>query len=145
MDKYMYLGFMVFAGFMIGFQSPVNALLSRKVGILESSFLSFLGGTIALAVIVFFFGKGRIAGAFEVPCWQLLGGIFGAIVVLNTIVCVPHLGVMPTMIAMIFGNLVISAAIDHFGWFGIGAVPFGWQRFFSFMLMFAGLMLAFKK
>lgn len=145
MGKLMYLSLMVFAGFMIGFQSPINAMLSKKVGILESSFLSFLGGTIALAIIVFLFGKGRVAGALEVPYWQLFGGILGAIVVLNTIICVPHLGVMPTMVAMILGNLVVSAAIDHFGWFGIPVTPFSWQRFLSFILMFAGLMLAFKK
>ena len=145
MEKLSYLFFMVFAGCMIGFQSPVNALLSKKVGILESSFLSFLGGTIALALVVVLFGKGRMAGALEVPLWQLTGGILGAIVVFNTIICVPHLGVMSTMVAMILGNLIISAVIDHFGWFGIAVTPFNWQRLCGFILILLGLAIVFKK
>lgn len=145
MAKLPYLLLMLFAGCMIGFQSPVNALLSRKVGILESSLLSFVGGTLALAVIVLIFGKGNIGGALKVPWWQLIGGLLGAIVVVNTVICVPELGVLTTLTAMIFGNLVIGATIDHFGWFGVPAVPFGWQRLTGFALMLAGILVAFKK
>ena len=119
MEKIFYLGMMIAAGLLFGLQSPINAQLSRSVGVLEGSFLSFLGGTLVLGIAVLLFGKGHVGGVFGVPAWQLVGGLLGATVVFNTILCVPHIGVLPTLMAMILGNLIMGCIIDHFGWFGI--------------------------
>ena len=94
-----------------GLQSPINAQLSRSVGVLEGSFLSFLGGTLVLGIAVLLFGKGHVGGVFGVPAWQLVGGLLGATVVFNTILCVPHIGVLPTLMAMILGNLIMGCII----------------------------------
>ena len=123
---------MIAAGLLFGLQSPINAQLSRSVGVLrEGSFPSFLGGTLVLGIAVLFFGKGHVGGVFGVPAWQLVGGLFGATVVFNTILCVPHIGVLPTLMAMILGNLIMGCIIDHFGWFGIPVNQFTWRRFFG--------------
>ena len=50
MEKIFYLGMMIAAGLLFGLQSPINAQLSRSVGVLEGSFLSFLGGTLVLGL-----------------------------------------------------------------------------------------------
>ena len=52
MEKMIYVALMLGAGLLFGLQSPINALLSRSVGTEEGSFLSFLGGTLALGVLV---------------------------------------------------------------------------------------------
>ena len=108
MEKVLYLLLMLAAGLLFGLQSPINAQLSRSVGVLEGSFLSFLGGTLALGIAMLLFGKGHIGGVFGVPAWQLVGGLLGAAVVFNTILCVPHIGVLLTLMAMILGNLIIG-------------------------------------
>lgn len=145
MEKLAYLALMLAAGLLFGLQSPINALLSRSVGAVEGSFLSFLGGTLALGLLVLAVGRGQLAGVAAVPLWQLVGGLFGALVVLNTIVCVPHIGVLPTLMAMILGNLIMGCVIDHFGWFGIPVTAFTWRRFVGVMLVLAGLLIAFKR
>ena len=61
MEKIFYLGMMIAAGLLFGLQSPINAQLSRSVGVLEGSFLSFLGGTLVLGIAMLFFGKGHVA------------------------------------------------------------------------------------
>ena len=61
MEKIFYLGMMIAAGLLFGLQSPINAQLSRSVGVLEGSFLSFLGGTLVLGIAMLFFGKGMSA------------------------------------------------------------------------------------
>ena len=118
MEKIFYLGMMIAAGLLFGLQSPINAQLSRSVGLLEGSFLSFLGGTLVLGIAMLFFGKGHVGGVF---------------------------GVLPTLMAMILGNLLMGCIIDHFGWFGIPVTLFTWRRFLGVLLVLLGLLIAFKR
>ena len=114
-----YILLMLVAGCMIAMQSPINAALSRTVGVLESSLISFTVGACFLALAVFFFGRGQLSRVAETPPWQWIGGILGAVMVLNTVIAVPRIGALTTVLAMIFGNLVMAAVIDNFGWFGL--------------------------
>ena len=82
----LYIALMVFGGCLVALQSPVNAALSRTVGILESSFVSFAGGTLFLGLAVLFFGRGQLLRLTEAPSWQWIGGVFGAIMVLNSVI-----------------------------------------------------------
>ena len=134
----LYILLMLLAGCMIAMQSPINAALSRTVGVLESSLISFAVGTL-------FFGRGQLPRVTETPPWQWIGGILGAVMVLNTIIAVPRIGVLTTVLAMIFGNLVMAAVIDNFGWFGLPVTPFGWRRLAGFALVLAGLLLVFRR
>ncbi len=141
----LYIALMVFGGCLVAMQSPINAALSRTVGILESSFVSFAGGTLFLGLAVLFFGRGQLVRLAETPSWQWIGGIFGAIMVLNTVIAVPRIGVLTTAMAMIFGNLLMAAIIDNYGWFGLPVTPFGWRRLLGFALVLAGLALVFRR
>lgn len=140
-----YIFLMVLAGGMLAVQSPINAALSRTVGVLESSLVSFAGGTLFLALAVLCLGRGHLACVAETPPWQWIGGILGAIMVLSTILAVPRIGVLATVLAMIFGNLVGAALIDNFGWFGLQVTPFGRQRLLGFALVLAGLLLVLRR
>lgn len=141
----LYIFLMVLAGGMIAVQSPINAALSRTVGVLESSLISFAGGTLFLALAVLFFGRGHLLRVAETPPWQWIGGILGAVMVLNTILAVPRVGVLATVLAIIFGNLVVAAVIDNFGWFGLPVTPFGWRRLLGFVLVLVGLLLVIRR
>ena len=141
----LYILLMLLAGCMIAMQSPLNAALSRTVGVLESCLISFAVGTLFLALTVLFFGRGQLPRVTETPPWQWIGGSLGAVMVLNTIIAVPRIGVLTTVLAMIFGNLVMAAVIDNFGWFGLPVTPFGWRRLAGFALVLAGLLLVFRR
>lgn len=65
--------------------------------------------------------------------------------VFNTILCVPHIGILPTLMAMILGNLIMGYIIDHFGWFGIPVALFTWKCFLGVLLVLLGLLIAFKR
>lgn len=141
----LYVLLMLLAGCMIAMQSPINAALSRTVGVLESSLISFAVGGLFLALAVAFFGRGQLSRVLETPPWQWIGGILGAVMVLNTILAVPRIGALTTVLAMICGNLIMAAVIDHFGWFGLPVTPFGWRRLAGFALVLAGLLLIFRR
>ena len=141
----LYIALMILAGCLTAMQSPINAALSRTVGVLESSFISFACGALFLGLATLFFGRGQIWRVAETPSWQWIGGIFGAIMVLNTIIAVPRIGVLATALAMIFGNLLMAAVIDNYGWFGMPVTPFGWPRLLGFILVLVGLVLVFRR
>ncbi|MFC4769321.1 DMT family transporter [Effusibacillus consociatus] len=145
MQQWIYVGMMIFAGVMIGLQSPINAALSKKVGIYESAMISFSMGTTVLMVIVAFFGKGNLREVVNVPWWQFMGGLLGAIFVTTIIVGVPKVGVTTVMVAVLAGQLSTGLLIDQFGWFGVAPRPIDWQKVAGVVLLFVAILLIFGK
>jgi transporter family-2 protein len=64
MLKLIYLVLPVLGGLMAGIQAPINAGLGKKVGGFEGAFISFFIGTLFLAFIFIFLGKGNILNVF---------------------------------------------------------------------------------
>ncbi|PLR95323.1 hypothetical protein CVD19_15290 [Bacillus sp. T33-2] len=108
---------------------------------LEGAFISFLIGTVALFFLVVFFGKGNLGGMFAVPKWQLLGGLLGALYVSIMVVAVPNIGVAPALVAVIAGQLMFGAVIDHFGLFGGKSIPLDIKKMVAIVLLFVSLFL----
>jgi transporter family-2 protein len=116
-----YLVFAVVAGAMIPFQAGINAQLARWVGSpIGSAFVSFLVGTIALAVIVVLQRKplpspSKLADA---PWWIWIGGLLGAFYVAGSIVAAPKLGAVMLIAAVVAGQSLASLLVDQYGWVG---------------------------
>ena len=131
----------VLGGAAVAFQVQINGGLGKKTGVLEASFISFGIGTLALFFIVLFFGKGHFMAVSTVPKWQLFGGLLGAFYVIVTILIVPKLGVAPTLIAVIAGQILLGAIIDHFGLFGGEIKPIDFKKSAAIVLLFFSLYL----
>jgi bacterial/archaeal transporter family-2 protein len=129
------------AGIALGIQAVVNGGLGKKVGTMEASFISFGIGTAALFFTVLFFGKGNILAISEVPKWQLIGGLLGAIYVFIVILATPKIGVVATLMSVVIGQIVIGAIIDHFGLFGGGKYPLELNKIVAILLMFFSIYL----
>lgn len=145
MPQWAVLGMMVMAGVMIGFQSPINAALSKKVGLFESSFVSFSIGTLTLLLVVLCFGKGNLREVTNVPWWQFLGGLLGAVYVTTMILGVPRIGVTTVMVATLAGQLATGLLIDHYGFFGVQPRPIDWQRLSGLALLMLAIWLIYSK
>ncbi|MBM7693879.1 transporter family-2 protein [Peribacillus deserti] len=132
-------------GIAIAFQAQINGGLGKKAGSIEAAFISFLIGTAALFFVTIFFGKGNMLAAGTVPKWQLLGGLLGAFYVFIMVVTVPKIGVASTFIAVIAGQMIIGAIIDHFGLMGGIKDPISTKKIAAFLLLFVSLYLFNKK
>jgi transporter family-2 protein len=141
MDHWTFVGLVVFAGVMIAFQSPINAALSRDVGVYESAFVSFFVGTVFALSIAIFFGSGSLWNVTRAPWWQLTGGMLGLVVVTALILAVPRIGVTAAMVAILAGQLSTGLLIDQYGWFGVPARPLEWQRLAGVALLFVAIWL----
>ncbi|MYL51823.1 EamA-like transporter family protein [Pontibacillus yanchengensis] len=132
-------------GIAVSVQSSVNGGLGQKVGVFEGAFVSFLVGTVALFLIMLFFGKGNLLQVFQVPKWQLLGGLLGAFYVSTMVLAVPRVGVGAAIFTLITAQLITSSLIDHFGWLGMKQIPLDWQRIAGMGLMIVAILLYTKR
>ena len=131
----------IIGGIAVAIQGQINGGLGKKVGVLEASFVSFSIGTLALLFSVLFFGKGNLLAITTVPKWQLIGGFLGVIYIIIAIFTVPKIGVAPTLVAVIAGQIIMGAIIDHFGLFGGTRNPIDMKKIAAIMLLFISLYL----
>ncbi|ARI77820.1 DMT family transporter [Halobacillus mangrovi] len=129
----------------VAIQSTVNGGLGQKIGVFEGAFVSFLVGTVALFLVMLFFGRGNLLNVFQVPKWQLLGGLLGAFYVSTMVLSVPRIGVAAAIITLITAQLIASSLIDHYGWFGMPQIQLDGQRIAGMVLMIIAVILFTKR
>ncbi|MDN4494725.1 DMT family transporter [Ureibacillus aquaedulcis] len=131
--------FTLIGGITLSAQSSINGTLSRKAGTIETTFLTFLTGTLFLTIFILFFGNGNVLGLLDAPKWQLSAAFLGTMYLLLTVMAVPRIGVIATNIAGIAGQLVIGVVIDHFGWFNSLVIELDMKRVFALLFMVLSL------
>ncbi|MCM3672163.1 DMT family transporter [Mesobacillus maritimus] len=136
--------FTLLGGITLSAQSSINGTLSRKAGTLETTLLTFLTGTLFLAIFIVFFSEGNLLAILEVPKWQLSAAFLGTLYLILTVIAVPKIGVIATSILGIIGQLVIGLFIDHFGWFNSLVIPLDLKRSFALLFMMIALYFVYK-
>jgi transporter family-2 protein len=138
----------VLIGAMMPLQAGINAELTRflKHPFL-GAFLSFAIGTLALIGITLLqgFPTQELKRLPSAPPWLFVGGILGAVFVASSIYLIPRLGATAMIGAFVTGQLLMSIAVDHYGFFGIPSNPVTWSRALGVILLFGGLLLVLKK
>jgi bacterial/archaeal transporter family-2 protein len=136
--------FTLLGGITLSAQSSINGTLSRKAGTLETTMLTFLTGTMFLAIIITFFGQGNLLAILQAPKWQLSAAFLGTLYLLLTVMAVPRIGVIATNISGIIGQLVIGMLIDNFGWFDSLVITLDMKRSFALLFMIIALYFVYK-
>lgn len=138
------LGIVIGSG--MSFQSAVNSQLRNYVlSPYIASMLSFLVGTILLAIVVLSQGLPLFPSVDIIthnPWWIWLGGLCGVIALTGNIIIFPKIGSIETAVMPIIGMIVTSMLIDHFGWFHSTTLPFGLNRFIGVILILLGVIFA---
>lgn len=136
--------FTLIGGITLSAQSSINGTFSQKAGTIETTFLTFLTGTMFLTIFILFFGSGNVLGILEAPKWQLSAAFLGTMYLLLTVMAVPRIGVIATNISGIAGQLVIGVLIDHFGWFNSLVIELDMKRAFAILFMIIALYFIYK-
>lgn len=135
-------------GIAMAFQTAINAQLREHLNSpLQAALLSFLVGTIILALLVSFQSadKPTLSGIAHIPWFLWLGGCLGVYAISMSIYTAPKLGFLTFSGLVIFGQLLISMLLDHFGWLGTEKVPITWQRFLGSIVIFIGVLLTLQR
>lgn len=140
------LGFVL--GMVVGCAQPVMTSLNAKLReLLRSSLLtsctSFGLALILTSVVLLvlqgnlYIPLGRIAAE---PWWIWMGGICGNIILVFSILCLPKLGSVETVVFLVLGQIISGLVIDNFGMFGSTAIPMTLLRSLGAILVFAGVL-----
>ncbi|HVC88357.1 MAG TPA: DMT family transporter [Gaiellaceae bacterium] len=134
----------VVAGLAGSVQVAVMGRFGGRIGVLEAlAFASALQLLLSLIMLlVVRSGFGGIGNAFRTPAWMWLGGLMGLTVVLAITFAQPRLGATATIGILIAGQLVMGAAIDRYGLFGVDRIAISAPRAAGIVLLGIGAALS---
>ncbi len=136
----------ILAGMASAAQSAVNGRLGAVTG---SSLLASCISVVTVCLVVFLINlrKGHFKSLRQLagpkpPWWSLAGGLFGVGVVWSNAHAAPVIGTGMLMIFSVFGQLLFSILIQHFGWLGSGRKRIRPVQGAGLVLIFAGVVMA---
>jgi len=133
---------MALTGGLIAMQPAVNSGIGKVTGNIAAALVSFVIGTLVLAVIVTLAGQtGGVGEATGVPWYLLLGGVLGAAYVFSALVTVSTIGAGGVAAATITGQLTFSVVLDRIGFLGLEETPITLDRILGIALLLAGTFL----
>lgn len=135
------------SGVTMALQGSINSALGKIIGLLEATFIVHVVGLILVSLLLFLFrlGDGNFQRYAEAPWYLYLGGVLGVIILYGVVRSIPTLGVAVATTAIIVGQVLTAALVDHLGLFGLGKVPFSWYRVAGTVLMASGAFMLLKK
>jgi bacterial/archaeal transporter family-2 protein len=101
-------------------QSQFLGVMEQRVGTLASTFVTYAGGGLAIAVLMLIFQGSRFSDLRDLPWWVFSAGLMGLVVVASLGVSVARLGLGAGLTLFTGATLVLGAVIEHYGWFGGG-------------------------
>lgn len=128
------------AGATMAVQGTLNAALGKIIGVLETTLIVMITGTLAalLALFLLGLGKGNISRVGSAPWYYLLGGLLIVVITYAVASSIPKLGVANATTAIVAAQVATAVLIDHVGLFGMEAVPFTWWKLLGLGLLAAG-------
>ncbi|MEM6762118.1 MAG: DMT family transporter [Pseudomonadota bacterium] len=140
----------VMLGLTAGIAVPLMAALNAQLG---TKLANPFAAAAVLCVVAFltclcaFYVAG---GSITMLRWPPLSAAYGAgalftVYIASITFLAPRIGVGNAVFLVLLGQLVSSAAIDHFGLFGAERYPLDWKRMAGLALMTAGILLARKQ
>jgi transporter family-2 protein len=113
----MYKNIAIMNGMFLAVMIFFNGMLSSKVGPLWGT-LIFHGVGICLILVLSIMKKNKLPNLFKLKWVAFIPGIISVITIVLNNLCIPQLGVTLTIGISLYGQLVISSVIGHFGLFG---------------------------
>lgn len=131
------------SGISMAVQGALNTVLGKFIGVLETTFIVHIVGTlvVALGLFAFKFGTGSFGNIPRAPWYAFIGGIFGVIIVYSVVFSISRLGVAIATTIIITGQIVTAVLIDHFGLFGLDKICFSWTKGLGIIFLSLGVKL----
>ena len=136
-----YAAIMLAAGIGVPVLAALNAALGRLIGSPNTAAvilfaIAFAASALAMLVLP---GGAAFAKAAEAPKHLFLAGVLIAFYVLSITHVAPHFGVGNAVFFVLLGQLISTAAIDHFGLFGAQVTPLTLMRAAGISVMAIGV------
>jgi len=140
MNWFLFAAFSV--GVMLSAQAAVNARLGKDLGHPElGAFVSLAMSALLMLLYCLVVRPSLPARTTlnHIPAWAWLGGVFGAVNLMGTIIIAPKIGLAPLSGLIITGLLIASVIFDHFGFFGVAQHPVVLGRVVGVLFLLVGI------
>ena len=125
-------------GVLISFMLMANGALQIAFGASLSLLILHAVGTMTLIVILII-KRAPVVISDRIPLYLFSSGAFGVLLVFFNNKTVASIGLTLTIALGVIGQLIVSSAIDHYGWFGLKKHPGNIRKIAGFMLILAGI------
>jgi transporter family-2 protein len=146
--KYIFYVLPLLSGIFMTIQAGVNSQLRTSISSpIGAAFLSFLGGTLSLALMLIIFRQPlpNFQTLGTIDWYKYTGGILGATFVTFAILSAPKIGISNMSVLIITGQLLTAFSLDYFGLLGFKASQISLTKVLGLLLVIAGAYLVNQK
>jgi bacterial/archaeal transporter family-2 protein len=104
------------SGLLGAFQGSINAQIGKAAG----QYAMIIGVSLIQAIVasVILVKRGWNAFAFDSFPWMIVAGILGVVMMFSVSYSISSIGTLSVYVLVISGQIIASALIDHYGFFG---------------------------
>ncbi|WP_105618818.1 DMT family transporter [Vallitalea okinawensis] len=136
----MYKGFALLNGVLIAIMIALNSMLSMATDAFISLLIIHGVGLITISLIILF-KRVKLVSLKGIPFYLLLAGAIGVISVFLNNAAFISIGAALTIGLGLYGQLIASVIIDHFGLLGMKKIPLNKKKLIGFAIMAFGILI----
>jgi len=134
----MYKNLALINGVILAIMIFLNGMLANITGPYMSTLIFHIIGFI-LIIIISIIDKNRLSNLRKLPLMFFLPGILSVITILLNNISIPKIGLTLTIGITLFGQLVMSSLVEHFGLFGMPVNKFKKEKILGFSIISLGI------
>lgn len=134
----MYKNLALINGIILAIMIFFNGMQSSIIGPYMSTLIFHTIGFI-LIIIISIIKKNRLSNLKEIPFMFFLPGILSVITILLNNISIPKIGLTLAIGVTLFGQLVMSSLVEHFGLFGMPINRFKKEKILGFSIISLGI------
>ena len=127
----------IFGGVLTTLSMIVSSTLGKKIGLIQSTIVHYIGGLIGGIFILIGIGSESapsITDMSRMPLYIFLGGIIGVVVVYTSNIIIPKIPVVYSTLLMFSGQMLCAIIIDT-----IVMEDFSWQKLLGAIVVIVGI------
>jgi bacterial/archaeal transporter family-2 protein len=99
-------------------QAQFTGTLDRRLGSLESVFITYFSGGMVIALIMLLARGGGLGAWREAPWYAFTSGLLGLVVIGALAITVNRLGLVTALVLFTAFTFTVSGLMSQFGWLG---------------------------
>ena len=131
----------ILGGIAVVVQAQFNSIMDKGMGTLESVFITYGLGGVAVGLLMLAFRGGNLRAFTELPWYVTLAGLCGLVIIGSISYTVPRLGLVAAFTVIVATQFVLGAVFDHFGLMGVEIRPLSLQKISGIIILLVGVWL----
>lgn len=141
MNVYWLAAVAAIGGVATAIQAHFMGLLDKRLGTLESVFITYFGGGVLIGLVMLSQRGGNLAAVGAAPWYAYTSGVLGLVIVGALAFSTPRLGLVVGFTIFVAAQFAMGALIDHFGLMGATIRSLNASRLAGMAVVLAGIWL----